>query len=224
MTEDLDLKKRLLTNLFEHFRLKHKFDCTLTFNPSTPTCFELNQKILNIDDLDLKNHSLEALAWILAHEVRHVMQMDFKLFNDLTGRSSKVFHKNRRKTFWMFFITFCGLSYLNLGFVQEMLLLGLAYVFFGERFIYSDEYIRLRKEMEVDADNFANQEVGTGGLVFFNYLSPKNKRKTNRWKKLLFGNSPLDMYPTPYERLQEAMKYPPKSEILDICSSFHHNR
>lgn len=224
MNNDLELKKQLLTNLFNHFKVKHKFDCILTFNPETPTCFELNRKILNIDNLDLKNHSLEGLAWILAHEVRHVMQMDFKLCDDATGKSSKLFIKNRRKTFWIFFITFCLLSYFDLGFFREMSLLILAYVFFGGRIIYSDEYIRLRRIMEEDADNFANQEVGTGGLVFFNYLSPKNKRKNSKWKKILFGNSPLDMYPTPYERLQEAMKYPPKAEVLDICSSFHNNR
>ena len=213
---DLDFKKEKLIKLFVYFQRKYDLECSFSFSKYGGTYFEVHRNNLNIDLVDIENHNIESLAWILAHECRHAMQFQHKLLDDIIYQSSKIYLKNRENVFYLLLITSLLLIFKSdVSIIQHIAILFGLYVFIGSRLIYTRKYLKLRRKMEEDADEFANKAVGTGAFVFLHYLSPQNKN-TRKWRKLFFGAGPQDVHPNPYDRMKEAAKYRMNPEIMAI--------
>lgn len=207
----LEDKQRKIIELFKYFCQKHRFNCNLAFG--TVTAYSITDNTLIVDIKDLLRYDMNALAWILAHECRHVMQMQHHLLDNLVVKSMRKYKLNKITSWLLAIIMFLVTYTIWKSFIISWFVSGIFFYLIGNRIIFNKDYVLLRREMELDADNFANQEVGTGALVFFNYLHPENKTKHKFWKWLL-GYTSRDMYPDPYERVKEASRFSPNKKLL----------
>lgn len=204
----LDKQQRILF-VFNYFKNKYETfpDLKLQFSSKHANQYSLKAKTIYLNNEDLDKYTLNEGFRVLAHEFQHSRQSFKKQM-----KMPQAF-----PIFWYKMIAIALAAtvfhYLN---PQLKRILYIACFAFMYRIISSRDFCNHRKELERDADKFANETVGGAANYWHSKITPpRNGDKINEWLNQAFFAPIYDVHPSFEERYQSALPYPENQEFME---------
>lgn len=219
LSHNMQDKQIRIKNFLEFLIKKHNSSTHIIFSNEPPS-YRFEDKIINISLIDLKNETLSELLWTVAHEYRHHLQYMGKVSPEIrthyVTRLDKLkqckdsIKKNSYSLLLIPIMIAVLKDYPLLMFLFNLPILTI-FLFFVNRpgidfyiWLSDQKILEFEKSLERDADLFANQEVGTGSLVWGKYQSDPDfsVEKTQ--------------HPSHKERFLTALKYKINPQIYEF--------
>lgn len=216
---DFDKKKTQINSFLQLLIDKHQSHSAIQYSLD-PACYRFENHTINMSLIELKTESIEELLWTVAHEYRHHLQFKGKVCPEyrehyLTHYNKLKQCKDSIKINSCSLILIPALIFLLKDFPILMLFINLpilaSFLFFVNRpgvelYIWMNDQknTNFNKLLERDADNFANEEVGTGYLVWGKHINEPDfdSEKTN--------------HPSHKERFITALKFKINPQIFSF--------